>query len=130
MGSIYLLDLTEDLKPKGEPRPLTPLKSYLLGLAWTPDGRDIIFSFGFMADMSLWKVSAFAAGEPEPLPVTGEYPTISRSGSTGMASIATSGICGDESLRRYGDAVRLRFRGPGDQSPGYLQSIAPRCTAY
>ena len=81
MGSIYLLDLTEDLKPKGEPRPLTPLKSYLLGLAWTPDGRDIIFSFGFMADMSLWKVSAFAAGEPEPLPVTGEYPTISRSGN-------------------------------------------------
>ena len=81
MESIYLLDLTEDFKPKGEPRRLHSVKEHLWGLAWTPDGRDIIFSFGFMANMSLWKVSAFAAGEPEPLPVTGEYPTISRSGN-------------------------------------------------
>ena len=34
----------------------------------------------------------------------------------------------DESLRRYGDAVRFRFCGPGDKSAGYLQSIAPRCS--
>ena len=83
MGSIYLLDLTEDLKPKGEPRPLTSLKSGLWGLAWTPDGREIIFSSGFIADMSLWKVPASGAGEPEQVPFTGEgiYPTISRSGN-------------------------------------------------
>jgi putative transposase len=35
----------------------------------------------------------------------------------------------NESVRRYRDAVGLRFRGPGDKSPGYLQSIAPRCSA-
>ena len=83
MESIYLLDLTEDLKPKGEPRRLISLKSYLWGLAWTPDGREIIFSSGFIADMSLWKVPASGAGEPEPLPFTGEgiYPTVSRSGN-------------------------------------------------
>ena len=82
-GDIYLLDLTEDLKPKGEPRLLTSGKSGLWGLAWTPDGQEIIFSSGFMAHMSLWKVSASGAGEPEPLPFTGEgiYPTISRSGN-------------------------------------------------
>ena len=59
------------------------MKSILWGLAWTPDGRDIIFSSGFMAHMSLWKVSASGAGKPEPLPFTGEgiYPTISRSGN-------------------------------------------------
>jgi Tol biopolymer transport system component len=83
MGSIYLLDLTEDLKPKGEPRRLTSLKSGLWGLAWTPDGREIIFSSGNIADMSLWKVPASGAGEPEQLPFTGEgiCPTISRSGN-------------------------------------------------
>jgi Tol biopolymer transport system component len=81
--SIYLLDLTEDLKPKGELRRLTSLKEHLWGLAWTPDGQEIIFSSGFIANMSLWKVSASGAGEPEPLPFTGEgiYPTISRIGN-------------------------------------------------
>jgi Tol biopolymer transport system component len=83
MESIYLLDLTEDLKPKGEPRRLTSLKRNLWGLAWTPDGREIIFSSGFIADMSLWKVPASGAGEPEQVPFTGEgiYPTICRSGN-------------------------------------------------
>ena len=59
------------------------MKDNLWGLAWTPDGREIIFSSGFMANMSLWKVSASGAGEPEPLPFTGVgiYPTISRSGN-------------------------------------------------
>ena len=33
MGSIYLLDLTEDLKPKGEPRRLTSLKGESLSAA-------------------------------------------------------------------------------------------------
>ena len=44
VSDIYLLDLTEDLKPKGEPRRLTSLKGFSFGSAWTPNGREIIFS--------------------------------------------------------------------------------------
>ena len=33
-SDIYLLDLTEDLKPKGEPRRLTSFKGLISGSAW------------------------------------------------------------------------------------------------
>ena len=46
VSEIYLLDLTEDLKPKGEPRRLTSLKGSSFDSAWTPDGREIIFTSG------------------------------------------------------------------------------------
>jgi eukaryotic-like serine/threonine-protein kinase len=39
---IYLLNLTEDLKPKAEPRRLTSLKGLSDGSAWTPNGQEII----------------------------------------------------------------------------------------
>jgi len=82
---IYLLDLTEDLKPKGEPRRLTSLKTRSLDPAWTPNGREIIFSSGVLGSgMSLWKVPASAATEPEQLPFSrGDafWPVISRSGN-------------------------------------------------
>ena len=59
VSDIYLLDLTEDLKPKGEPRRLTSLKGFSFGSAWTPNGREIIFASGF-----------FGSGD-EPLEGTG-----------------------------------------------------------
>ena len=48
ISDIYLLDLTEDLKPKGEPRRLTSLKGFSYGPAWTPNGREIIFASFFL----------------------------------------------------------------------------------
>jgi Tol biopolymer transport system component len=55
-------------------------------LAWTPDGRDLLFSSSIVApgsSSSLWKVSA-AGGTPEPLAVGGENaanPTVSSRGN-------------------------------------------------
>jgi Tol biopolymer transport system component len=82
-SDIYLLDLTEDLKPKGEPRRLTSLKSGIWGSAWTPDGREIIVSSGDLFHASLWRVPASSSAEPEQLPFTGEayLPAISRIGN-------------------------------------------------
>jgi eukaryotic-like serine/threonine-protein kinase len=68
---IYLLDLTEELKPKGEPRRLTSLKAFSSNPVWSPNGQEIIFSSsntGGPFRSSLWKVSAFGAGQPEQLP--------------------------------------------------------------
>jgi len=59
-SDIYLLDLTEDLKPKGEPRRLTSLKAFILGSAWTPNGQEIIFaSWFFGSGSSLWESTGF-----------------------------------------------------------------------
>ena len=85
VSDIYLLDLTEDLKPKGEPRRLTSLKGFSFGSAWTPNGREIIFASGVLGSgTSLWRVPASGAGEPEQLPFSGGEaycPAISRTGN-------------------------------------------------
>ncbi len=85
-AEIYLLDLTEDLKPKGEPRRLTSLKGAVYGFAWTPNGREVIFSYLVFDSRgaTLWKLPASGAAEPEQLPFnTGQalFPAISRSGN-------------------------------------------------
>jgi serine/threonine protein kinase len=68
-SDLYLLDLTQDLKPKGEPRRLTSLKGYIFGSAWSGDGREVIFgSAVFGSGSSLWKVAASGARQPEQLP--------------------------------------------------------------
>ena len=84
-SDIYLLDLTEDLKPKGEPRRLISLKGWSFSSAWTPNGREIIFaSGGWITGTSLWRVPASGAGQPAQLPFSvGEAssPAISRTGN-------------------------------------------------
>ena len=83
-SDIYLLELSENLKPKGKPRRLASLNSPIMGSAWTPDGREIIFGSGYWNSVSLWKVPVSGAREPEQLQFSGKEvccPTISRSGN-------------------------------------------------
>jgi Tol biopolymer transport system component len=84
--NIYLLELTEDLKPNGEPRQLTSLKGVSLSPAWTPNGQEIIFTseVGLFSGGSLWRVAVSGQGKPERLPFSGgeaSAPAISRSGN-------------------------------------------------
>ena len=85
VSEVYLLDLTEDLKPKGEPRRLTSLRGWILGPAWTPNGREIIFTYGVLGTPNgLWRAPASGVGKPEQLPFTGNlafWPAISRTGN-------------------------------------------------
>jgi serine/threonine protein kinase len=83
VSEIYLLDLTEDLKAKGKPRQLTSLKTLSFGPAWTPEGREIIFTSGvFGHGYGLWKIPVSGAAEPEQLPYKDAFsPAISRSGN-------------------------------------------------
>jgi Tol biopolymer transport system component len=84
VSDIYLLDLDEDLKPKGEPRRVTFLKRNSYSPAWTPNGREIIFSSGVFFSPGLWRVLTSGSGEPEQLPFTGgeaSWPAISRGGN-------------------------------------------------
>ena len=63
---IYLLPTSG-----GEARRLTFDKKRIFGLAWTPDGREIIFSSARAGSPSLWKI-AVSGGAPETLPPGGE----------------------------------------------------------
>ena len=64
----------------GEPRRLTFDNHLMLGLAWTADGREIVFPSDRGGDFGLWRISA-AGGPPERLTVGGDsalQPSISR----------------------------------------------------
>ena len=67
----------------GEPRRLTNWNAGLTGLAWTPDGREIVFSVEQPSAARLWRINANTTrpgrGTPIPdIPVAAVMPSISR----------------------------------------------------
>jgi WD40 repeat protein len=67
IGDIYLVPITG-----GEPKRLTFDGRDVLGLAWTPDGNEIVYGSG-----RLWRIAA-SGGDPRSLDAFGMNPTISR----------------------------------------------------
>src|SRR5215204_4528440 len=66
----------------GEPRPLTTDGQRVFGLAWTADGRELVFSSNRGGGISLWRV-AVSGGAPERVAGAGQNaysPAISRQG--------------------------------------------------
>jgi Tol biopolymer transport system component/serine/threonine protein kinase len=52
----------------GKARALTSLRSPMIGVDWTPDGRELVFSSGHQGPSTLWRISR-AGGDPQPLTV-------------------------------------------------------------
>ena len=87
VSEVYLLDLSERLFPEGPAKQLTFRKQSTVGLAWTPDGREIVYSSGSYwagGSVELWRIFASGSGEPRVLALAGEHgwwPAISRRGN-------------------------------------------------
>jgi eukaryotic-like serine/threonine-protein kinase len=58
---VHVLPLDSDLRPQGAPRRLTRQRLWNLGVAWTRDGRSILYG----AHLSLWRVRADGGAPPE-----------------------------------------------------------------
>ena len=66
----------------GKPRAVTFLHSIVSRVAWTPDGRELVFNSSHQGLSTLWKLS-LSGGEPEPLSIAANdtfQPTISLHG--------------------------------------------------
>jgi Tol biopolymer transport system component len=89
VSDLYLLELSDDLRPKGEPRRITFENFYIGGPTWTPDGRAIVFSGGDFHNSGLWKIELQPRiTKPQQLPFAGEgvvTPAISRQGRLAYA---------------------------------------------
>jgi Tol biopolymer transport system component len=91
---LYLMELAPGLSPKGLPRRLTHQRSYMVGLAWTPDGQSLVYAASPCPTglLSLWRVGAFGSNPPGRIDMAGPgaaYPAISRAGGR-LAYVRTS----------------------------------------
>jgi Tol biopolymer transport system component len=97
-ANIHLLALAG-----GEPRQITSDKASLLGLAWSPDGRDLIFSSNRGGDYRLWRASAASGARLLPVEAAGEnarFPSLSRPGAKALWRLAYQRIEQNLDIRR------------------------------
>jgi eukaryotic-like serine/threonine-protein kinase len=69
----YALRLSRDLRPEGEPRRLTGrFYGEFIGIAWLPDGREIVFGAGADPAHLLWRLAVSGRSDPVRLPYATE----------------------------------------------------------
>jgi Tol biopolymer transport system component len=99
VSDLYLLDISADLKPRGEPRRVTFEKFYVGGPAWTPDAHTIVFPGGDFHNPGLWKITLLPRiTKPLHLPFATEgttLPAISR-----QSHLAYAHASGDADILR------------------------------
>jgi len=82
LGGLYVLGLTRELRPDGEPRSVTEQRyGALAGVTWAANGREIVYAAGGAAIQSLWRVSASGEHAPKRLPYAlpaAQFPAIAR----------------------------------------------------
>jgi Tol biopolymer transport system component len=92
VSDVYLLALSDDLRPNGEPKRLTFDNRRCSGFTWTPDGREIVFSSNRLGgDCRLWRISLSGSARPQLVASVGghaHFPAISRQGPTGGPRLA------------------------------------------
>ena len=69
---MYLLSLSENLQPIGEPKQLTFDSQVTLRPVWTAEGREIVFSYGSFLSPNLFRIAASGSGKRQRLAAVGE----------------------------------------------------------
>ena len=70
--NMYLLSLSENFQPIGEPKQLTFDSQVTLGPVWTAEGREIVFSYGSFLSPNLFRIAASGSGKRQRLAAVGE----------------------------------------------------------
>jgi len=82
INDIYVVPVASGMAG-GPPRQVSFSQTFMFGIDWTPDGRNIVFSAVRSAGSALWSIPA-AGGKPELLAGVGEngqLPSVSRQGN-------------------------------------------------
>ena len=89
MCDVSVLPVDSALQPRQKPQRLTTQRLLNAGIAWTPDGRSIVYGAG----IDLWRVRSDGSAAPEPMQVPGRggFPTTVR-GQSRLAFIRPTGL--------------------------------------
>jgi eukaryotic-like serine/threonine-protein kinase len=68
---VYVLALDDEATPRGKARRLTRQEFVVSGLAWTRDGRSIVYGAALGMDSRLWRVRADGSAPPERVELAG-----------------------------------------------------------
>ncbi len=109
-ADIYVTDLTG-----GSPRRLTFDNRGVRGIAWTPDGHEIVYAGDRFAGWRIWRVPAYG-GSPRDIPMAGrsaQYPAVSPAGgrlayvdSPSAAAVWRAAIAPDGSVANTAPLLR------------------------
>lgn len=110
-SDLYLLHLGEDYKPQGELKKVDASTPFNFGVAWTPDGREIVFSSGYVGGIeALWRMDVSKPYKPVRIGLPSD--------NAGMPSISRTGKRLAYSVRRQDSNIwRVDLEGPG-RKPG------------
>ena len=119
-STLYRLTLSDDLRPIEDVRRVTTDNDRVLSLAWTPDGREIVFS----DNRGLWRIQLDANGASrQPVWVgEGEFPAITKGRLIYARSFEDSNIWRQELPRDGGTvppASPLILSTAADMNPQY-----------
>jgi serine/threonine protein kinase len=123
---IYLARLTPDLRLAGNPIRLTSENHYIVGLDFTADGREIIFSSARAGKFALWRIPV-SGGTPRPVALIGEDafdPKVSRRGGRLVYVRATDALAIwrvplSHVANRVGQASPFLFSSRDEQTPQF-----------
>jgi serine/threonine protein kinase len=73
-SDIYMVPVSEDSTPRAEPIRVTFDRKEIDGLAWAPDGRNLVFSSSRNGKLGLWRMAPKPSSTPTRLMVGGDNP--------------------------------------------------------
>jgi serine/threonine protein kinase len=114
-SDLYLLMLGGDLRPHGAPRRLTKENEAIDGLAWTADGRELIFSSGEPGNLSLFRIATSGDTHRKRLTEQQDIFDMAISGRSKRLVFVRS--------RREMDIYRVELAGEGNAAPQSIPLI-------
>ena len=115
-SNLHVLALDEDLRPRGEPRRLTYDNEVISGLAWTGDGREVVFSSGSPGNLQLWRLATAKDSRPTRLFDQGEVLNVAIAPRSNRLAFVRS--------RREMDIHRVELSSSGTEARGSMPLIA------
>jgi Tol biopolymer transport system component/DNA-binding winged helix-turn-helix (wHTH) protein len=89
----FVVALNADLLPQGQPRQLTAVGNAMVGVAWMPDGRSLLYSTRSpLRGWTLFRIDLAPGSEPRPLEIAAsgaQAPAVARQGNRLAFSVQT-----------------------------------------